>query len=176
MRGRKVVVLGDVMLDEFVWGDVTRISPEAPVPVVDIRRESVHLGGAANVLANLVALGAKAVVVGVVGKDAAAERLRTSLREVSAGQDDFLVVDENRTSTIKTRIIAHNQLVVRADREMRTPVNGQTEERIIQKLKDALSDADALVVSDYDKGVVTPGILAVILPFAYERVTVLIDH
>src|SRR4026207_737082 len=83
MRGRKVVVLGDVMLDEFVRGDVTRISPEAPVPVVDIRRESVHLGGAANVLANLVALGAKAVVVGVVGKDAAAERLRTSLSEVS---------------------------------------------------------------------------------------------
>jgi len=175
MRGRKVVVLGDVMLDEFVWGDVTRISPEAPVPVVDIRRESVHLGGAANVLANLVALGAKAVVVGVVGKDAAAERLRTSLSEVSAGQDDFLVVDENRTSTIKTRIIAHNQLVVRADREMRTPVNGQTEKRIIQKLKDALIDADALVVSDYDKGVVTPGILAEILPLAYERVPVLID-
>jgi D-beta-D-heptose 7-phosphate kinase/D-beta-D-heptose 1-phosphate adenosyltransferase len=175
MRGRKVVVLGDVMLDEFVWGDVTRISPEAPVPVVDIRRESVHLGGAANVLANLVALGAKAVVVGVVGKDAAAERLRTSLREVSSNQDDFLVVDENRTSTIKTRIIAHNQLVVRADREMRTPVNGQTEKRIIQKLKDALSDAEALVVSDYDKGVVTPGILAEILPLAYERVPVLID-
>jgi D-beta-D-heptose 7-phosphate kinase/D-beta-D-heptose 1-phosphate adenosyltransferase len=175
MRGRKVVVLGDVMLDEFVWGDVTRISPEAPVPVVDIRRESVHLGGAANVLANLVALGATAVVVGVVGKDAAAERLRTSLREVSSNQDDFLVVDENRTSTIKTRIIAHNQLVVRADREMRTPVNGQTEKRIIQKLKDALSDAEALVVSDYDKGVVTPGILAEILPLAYERVPVLID-
>ena len=69
MRDRKIVVLGDVMLDEFVWGDVTRISPEAPVPVVDIRRESVHLGGAANVLANLVALGAKACVIGVIGKD-----------------------------------------------------------------------------------------------------------
>jgi D-beta-D-heptose 7-phosphate kinase/D-beta-D-heptose 1-phosphate adenosyltransferase len=175
MRSRKVVVLGDVMLDEFVWGDVTRISPEATVPVVDIMRESVHLGGAANVLAKLVGVGAKAVVVGVVGKDAAAERLSTSLREVSAGEDDFLVVDENRTSTIKTRIIAHNQLVVRADREMRTPVNGQIEKRIIQKLKDALSDADALVVSDYDKGVVTPGILAEILPLAYQRVPVLID-
>ena len=175
MRGRKVVVLGDVMLDEFVWGDVTRISPEAPVPVVDIRKESVHLGGAANVLANLVALGAKATVVGVVGRDAAAERLRASLRKVAADQDDFLIVDENRTSTIKTRIIAHNQLVVRADREMRTPVNGQTEKRIIQKLKDALDDADALVISDYDKGVVTPAILAEVLPLAYERVPVLID-
>ena len=175
MRGRKVVVLGDVMLDEFVWGDVTRISPEAPVPVVDIRRESVHLGGAANVLANLVALGAEAVVVGVVGKDTAADRLRASLREVVPDQEDFLVVDEQRTSTIKTRIIAHNQLVVRADREMRTPVNGQTEKRIIEKLKAALDDADALVVSDYDKGVVTPRILAEVLPLAYARVPVLID-
>src|SRR6186713_2446684 len=80
---RYVVVLGDVMLDEFIWGDVTRISPEAPVPVVDIRRESVHLGGAANVLANLVALGAKACVVGVVGKDSAGDRLRAGLKEAS---------------------------------------------------------------------------------------------
>ena len=83
-RDRNVLVLGDVMLDEFVWGDVTRISPEAPVPVVDVRRESVHLGGAANVLANLVALGARGSVVGVVGKDGPGERLRTGLRELGA--------------------------------------------------------------------------------------------
>ena len=175
MPGRKVVVLGDVMLDEFVWGDVTRISPEAPVPVVDIRRESVHLGGAANVLANLIALGAKATVIGVVGKDAAAERLRESLREVNPGQDDSLVVDEQRPSTIKTRIIAHSQLVVRADRELRTPVNGQTEKSIIENVKRELADAAALVISDYDKGAVTPRILAEILPLAYSRVPVLID-
>ena len=175
MPGRKVVVLGDVMLDEFVWGDVTRISPEAPVPVVDIRRESVHLGGAANVLANLIALGAQATVIGVVGKDAAAERLRQSLREVNPGQDDCLVVDEQRPSTIKTRIIAHSQLVVRADRELRTPVNGQTEKSIIDKVKRELADAAAFVISDYDKGAVTPRILAEILPLAYSRVPVLID-
>src|SRR5918997_6422058 len=118
MTERRVVVYGDCMLDEFVWGDVTRISPEAPVPVVDIRRESVHLGGAGNVLANLIALGARASVAGVVGKDAAGERLRAQLRETSALQaDEYIVVDESRPSTIKTRIIAHNQLVVRADRE-----------------------------------------------------------
>src|SRR5215207_8380246 len=111
MRGRKVVVLGDVMLDEFVWGDVTRISPEAPVPVVDIRQESVHLGGAANVLTNIVALGASASVVGVIGDDSAGSRLRESLRHMSSLQkDDYLVVDEHRPSTTKTRIIAHNQL------------------------------------------------------------------
>lgn len=176
MRDRKIVVLGDVMLDEFVWGDVTRISPEAPVPVVDIRRESVHLGGAANVLANVVALGAKACVVGVVGKDSAGERLRAGLKDASALQDDdFLVVDDGRPSTTKTRIIAHSQLVVRADREQRTPVNGNTEKRILQSLREALQDADAFVVSDYDKGVVTPRILSEILPGAYARVPVLID-
>jgi D-beta-D-heptose 7-phosphate kinase/D-beta-D-heptose 1-phosphate adenosyltransferase len=176
MRDRKIVVLGDVMLDEFVWGDVTRISPEAPVPVVDISRESLHLGGAANVLANVVALGAKACVVGVIGDDAPGERLRASLKETSPLQpDDYLVVDEGRPSTTKTRIIAHNQLVVRADREQRRSVNGLIEARIIDTLKKAVQDADAFVVSDYDKGVVTPHILREILPSAYARLPVLID-
>ena len=173
LRERKVVVLGDVMLDEFVWGDVTRISPEAPVPVVDVRRESVHLGGAANVLANLVALGARGSVVGVVGNDDAGRRLRNGLREL--GADDSLVVDDARPSTIKTRIIAHSQLVVRADRESRTRVSAQIEDQIISSIKEALHEANAFVVSDYDKGVVTPRILGEILPFAYERVPVLID-
>jgi rfaE bifunctional protein kinase chain/domain len=176
MSDRKIVVLGDVMLDEFVWGDVTRISPEAPVPVVDIRRESVHLGGAANVLANVVALGANACVVGVVGNDSAGERLRASLKEASQLQtDDYLILDENRPSTTKTRIIAHNQLVVRADREHRGPVNGPIEARIIETLKQAIENADALVVSDYDKGVVTARILGEILPLAHARIPVLID-
>ena len=175
IRERTIVVLGDVMLDEFVWGDVTRISPEAPVPVVDIRRESAHLGGAGNVLANLISLGSHGSVIGVVGKDAAAERLRSSLREISPQADAYLVVDESRPSTVKTRIIAHNQLVVRADRELRTPVKGKIEDQIISQLKQALEHADAFVVSDYDKGVVTQRILAEILPFAYGRVPVLID-
>ena len=176
MRDRRIVVLGDVMLDEFIWGDVTRISPEAPVPVVDIRRESVHLGGAANVLANLVALGAKACVVGVVGNDSAGQRLRASLKQASPLQrDDYLVIDEKRPSTTKTRIIAHNQLVVRTDREQRSPVNGQTENRILESLRQAMQGADAFIISDYDKGVVTPRILSEILPSAYAQAPVLID-
>src|SRR5205807_5736887 len=123
MSERNVVVLGDVMLDEFLWGEVTRISPEAPVPVVDIQRESTHLGGAANVLANLVALGSKACVVGVVGDDFAGERICGSVRDKSALQTNgWLVKDNLRPTTIKTRIMAHNQMVVRADREHRTPV------------------------------------------------------
>ncbi len=174
LRDRYVLVLGDVMLDEFVWGDVTRISPEAPVPVVDVRRESMHLGGAANVLANLVALGARGAVVGVVGNDAAGRRLQTGLRDLGV-QDQYLVVDESRPSTTKTRIIAHSQLVVRADRESRNPVTGKLEEKIVSCLKEALKQADAFVVSDYDKGVVTPSILREILPVAYEQAPVLID-
>jgi len=176
MRDQSIVVLGDVMLDEFVWGDVSRISPEAPVPVVDIQRETVHLGGAANVLANLIALGAKACVIGVIGKDSAGERLRASLREISTRQvDHYLVEEDGRPSTIKTRIIAHSQLVVRADRECRSPISAHSEERIITALREALKGAAAFVVSDYDKGVVTPRILAEILPLAYERIPVLID-
>jgi D-beta-D-heptose 7-phosphate kinase/D-beta-D-heptose 1-phosphate adenosyltransferase len=167
-------VLGDVMLDEFVWGDVTRISPEAPVPVVDVRRESTHLGGAANVLANLVALGTRGTVVGVIGSDAAGERLRTGLNAMSDARNT-LVVDESRPSTTKTRIVAHNQLVVRADRESRTPVSPKLEDQIISELKDALADASAFVVSDYDKGAVTLRILSEVLPYAYERLPVLID-
>lgn len=178
MSSRQVVVYGDVMLDEFVWGDVTRISPEAPVPVVDIRRESVHLGGAANVLANLLAVGARANVVGVIGRDQAGERLRAELRRASGnGQpDELLVVDEDRPSTTKTRIIAHSQLVVRADRERRTPVEAAVEDQLINALRGALKEADAFVVSDYDKGAVTPRVLGEILPFAYERgIPVLVD-
>jgi len=172
----RIVVLGDLMLDEFVWGDVTRISPEAPVPVVDIRRESVHLGGAANVLANLVALGAQACVIGVTGRDNAGQRLREAVREVNPQQpQEYIVVDGSRPSTTKTRIIAHNQLVVRADREKRNAVSGPIEESLTSVLEEALSTASAFLVSDYDKGVVTPRILSKILPLAYERMPVLID-
>ena len=178
MSSRTVVVYGDVMLDEFVWGDVTRISPEAPVPVVDIRRESVHLGGAANVLANLLALGSCASVVGVIGRDQAGERLRAELQRAAGIEraGETLVVDESRPSTLKTRIIAHSQLVVRADRESRTPVEADIAERLIATLRGALKEADAFVVSDYDKGAVTPRVLGEILPLAYERgIPVLID-
>jgi D-beta-D-heptose 7-phosphate kinase/D-beta-D-heptose 1-phosphate adenosyltransferase len=172
---RKVLVLGDVMLDEFVWGDVTRISPEGPVPVVDVRRESVHLGGAANVLANLIALGAHGWVVGVVGNDRAGDLLRNELRQLNSGGDEGVIIDDTRRSTTKTRIVAHSQLVVRADRESRTPVDSQVEQKIVSLLKERVAEAHAFVVSDYDKGVVTPAVLREILPFAYERVPVLVD-
>jgi D-glycero-beta-D-manno-heptose-7-phosphate kinase len=175
-RRCRIAVLGDVMLDEFIWGDVTRISPEAPVPVVNIQRESTHLGGAANVLANIAALGASARVIGVVGHDPAADKLRDALREQAGEQSEqSLIVDEHRPTTIKIRIIARQQMVVRADREQCAHVNGAVEARIIDAMKDALTKSDALVISDYDKGVVTPRVLGEILPLAYQRIPVLID-
>src|SRR5712691_8534793 len=142
IRDRKIVVLGDVMLDEFVWGDVTRISPEAPVPVVNVQRESVHLGGAANVLANLISLGAQAAVIGMVGNDAAGQRIRATLHETGARQtDDLLIADSNRPTTTKTRIIAHNQMVVRADRERCSPIDDAMAARIVSVVSEALKDA-----------------------------------
>jgi D-beta-D-heptose 7-phosphate kinase/D-beta-D-heptose 1-phosphate adenosyltransferase len=177
MRELTVVVYGDVMLDEFVWGDVTRISPEAPVPVVEVRRESAHLGGAANVLANLRSLGARAAVVGVVGRDRAGERVLAELRAAGAlHAAETLIVDDDRPTTVKTRIIAHSQPVVRADRERRTHVEGEVEAAVIAALRELLGEADVLVVSDYDKGAVTPRVLGEVLPHAAAAgVHVLID-
>jgi D-glycero-beta-D-manno-heptose-7-phosphate kinase len=162
------------MLDEFVWGEVTRISPEAPIPVVNVQRESIHLGGAANVLANLISLGARASIVGVVGNDRAGDQLRSSLRQISS-QDGNLIPDGSRPTTIKTRIIAHSQPVVRTDRESRTQIGQDIEDQIISQLTSSLTNADAFVVSDYDKGAVTARILETVLPLAYDRVPVLID-
>ena len=174
-RACRIAVLGDVMLDEFIWGEVTRISPEAPVPVVNVQRESTRLGGAANVLANIAALGAAATVIGVVGNDSAAEKLRESMRVNNLQAGNSLVIDEQRPTTIKTRIIAHHQMVVRTDREFRAHVNGRIEARIIDTVKEVVVDADALVISDYDKGVITPRVLSEVLPLAYRRIPVLVD-
>src|SRR5207245_4989734 len=119
------------------------------------------------VLANVTALGARATVIGVVGNDDAAEKLRSALSQNGVQKDETLVCDDKRPTTIKTRIIAQHQMIVRADREHRGQVNGQIERRVIAAAKEAIENADALVISDYDKGVVTPGILSEILSLAY---------
>jgi D-beta-D-heptose 7-phosphate kinase/D-beta-D-heptose 1-phosphate adenosyltransferase len=163
--GRKVAVLGDCMFDRYLWGRVERISPEAPVPVVEIERESDSLGGAGNVAANLFRLGAQPRLIGVVGADDAGERLRASLAErgVDAGG---VLVDATRPTTVKTRIVAHAQQVVRADRESRTDVAGDTLARLSARIRDEVPRCQALVVSDYGKGVVHPGTLEVALGVA----------
>ena len=166
--GKRIVVLGDVMLDEFIWGRVRRISPEAPVPVVEVDRQTLALGGAGNVVSNLVALGATATPIGVVGDDADAHRLRSAFAALNAS-DKSLIADPSRPTTIKTRIIAHNQQVVRADRESRSAVPVSIETAVAEAFCDEITRADAAVVSDYGKGLLTPTLLARILAAASER-------
>ena len=173
--GKRIVVLGDVMLDEFIWGRVRRISPEAPVPVVEVDRQSLAIGGAGNVASNLMTLGASPTPIGVVGNDADAERLRSAFRDLGVSVDG-LVVDAGRPTTSKTRVIAHSQQVVRADRESRTPINVEIEERLLEIFRDQVDGADAVVVSDYGKGLLTPSFLAGALTTAREQgLTVCLD-
>ena len=163
--GRRVAVLGDCMLDRYLWGRVERISPEAPVPVVEIERESFTLGGAGNVAANLRSLGAEPVLFGLLGVDDEGRRLRAAFEE--RGIDTRAVIDDPaRPTTVKTRIIAHSQQVVRADRESRADLAGAGLERMVAALERELPGCEALVVSDYGKGVVHPGVLAVALAAA----------
>lgn len=158
IAGRRVLVLGDLMLDRYLWGRVDRISPEAPVPVVEIERESLTLGGAGNVAANLRALGAHPVLVGVVGEDDDGARLMDALaaRGVATGG---IVRDPARPTTVKTRIVAHAQQVVRADRETRADLAGHALAALLRRLEAEAAGCEAMVVSDYGKGVITPGTL-----------------
>jgi D-glycero-beta-D-manno-heptose-7-phosphate kinase len=165
--GRRLLVLGDLMLDQFIWGEVRRISPEAPVPVVEVRRESYHLGGAGNVVSNLLELGAAAAPVGVVGDDWAGAELRRRCAELGA-ETAGISTDASRPTTLKTRIVAHSQQVVRADREARGPVSRATEEAVIAHFAAALPGAEVVIVSDYDKGLLTPRVLAATLGAARE--------
>jgi D-beta-D-heptose 7-phosphate kinase/D-beta-D-heptose 1-phosphate adenosyltransferase len=158
----RLVVLGDLMLDEFIWGEVRRISPEAPVPVVEVKRESWHLGGAGNVVSNILDLGAQALPIGITGDDDAGRLMRRKFTECGAGIDG-LIVDGSRPTTRKTRIVAHSQQMVRADREDRSPVSAGIEELIIAAFHTALAGADAVVISDYDKGLLTPRLLRAVI-------------
>ena len=171
--GKRLIVLGDLMLDEFIWGEVRRISPEASVPVVEVKRESWHAGGAGNVVSNLLALGAQAIPIGVIGQDRAGDKLRERLTE--AGADiTYLIHEANRPTTVKTRIVAHHQQMIRADRESQAPIHQTTEDALASAFVEALATADAVIVSDYDKGVLTPRVLQAVLTAAASK-TVCLD-
>jgi D-beta-D-heptose 7-phosphate kinase/D-beta-D-heptose 1-phosphate adenosyltransferase len=154
----RVLVMGDVMLDHFIWGSVVRISPEAPVPVVDFERESFMPGGAANVARNLAALGVPAEIFGAIGTDDAGRRLRTLLNEQKIGCGG-LVMHAARHTSVKTRVVAGKQQMVRIDRETRDHLNGQLTSRLLVELKSRLPKTAALIVGDYGKGVVTQPLL-----------------
>ncbi len=154
MAGRRVVVIGDVMIDEWIWGSVSRISPEAPVPVVAVSNHSFTLGGAGNVAHNLRALGANVDFIAAVGDDPEADRVETLLAEIGIAGSGLVRLDD-RPTTRKTRVVAHNQQVVRADWESTNPLSDIDRHRIIEKIAISLEKADAVVLSDYNKGLMS---------------------
>jgi D-beta-D-heptose 7-phosphate kinase/D-beta-D-heptose 1-phosphate adenosyltransferase len=164
----RVLVVGDVMLDQFIWGGVSRISPEAPVPVVDFSRESFMPGGAANVARNLVSLQTPAELFGAIGNDEAGRKLLKILGEQNIGCSG-LVKCPGRHTSIKTRIVAHQQQVVRIDRETRDGLDGKWTGNLIAEFKSKLSKADAVIVGDYGKGVVTQPLLNEIRSLCHAR-------
>ncbi len=152
-EGRRLLVVGDVILDRFIWGHVKRISPEAPVPVVEVERISDHLGGAANVAVNLARLGARVSLLGVVGSDAAGRKVVRKLGELGI-EASGVVLDESRATTLKSRVIAQHQQVCRTDRENREPLNEGPLDRLLESLADSVKLAEGVILSDYAKGVV----------------------
>src|SRR5882757_3532305 len=154
----RVLVVGDVMLDQFIWGGVPRISQETPVPVVDFQRESFMPGGAANVARNLVSLATPAELFGAIGNDDAGRKLQKLLAEQNIGCSG-LVKSSGRHTSIKTRIVAQQQQVVRVDRETCGQLDGKTTASLLAEFKKQLAKADAVIVGDYGKGVVTQPLL-----------------
>ena len=162
--GRKIVIVGDVMLDEFIWGKVRRISPEAPVPVVEVLEETYRLGGSGNVAANIRALDGTPIPIGVLGRDVASDRVHNLLKQ--SGIDVSGLFHDDRPTTLKTRILAHSQQVVRTDRESRLALSSGVTADLAAAFERNLPQASAIVISDYDKGVINRELLAAILPKA----------
>lgn len=175
MKGRKVVVIGDLILDRFIYGSVDRISPEAPVPVVDVRENKSLLGGSANVVRNITALGGSAYPVGVTGDDHEAGELMDMLKKAGAGCTG-LVSDPSRPTAVKTRVIALHQQVVRFDRESKAALPDITAAGVRERAMEALEGADAVVISDYGKGVINAALMEELVPCARKRsIPILVD-
>jgi rfaE bifunctional protein kinase chain/domain len=160
-KGRRICVLGDLMVDKYIWGNVARISPEAPVPVVEVSRDTSCLGGAGNVCRNLEELGASPFAVGVVGRDPEGDWLAASVSDSSG------IIRDARPTTVKTRIVAHQQQVVRVDWEKKTPFPRTLIGKILDRVKEA--DYEGLIISDYNKGVVSRHLTGPLLPFLKKK-------
>lgn len=174
-RGCRILVVGDVMLDEYVWGNVSRISPEAPVPVVEVQRQSAVAGGAGNTATNIAALGGEPVLAGVRGADAAGERLTDWLS--THGVDvQPLVPTADRPTITKTRILAHGQQIVRIDQEDHSPLPMQVHDALFQRIEAVLPSVQGCVISDYGKGILTADFTAqVILACQQARIPIVVD-
>ena len=148
---KSIIVLGDLMLDRYVWGTVDRISPEAPVPVVEVTNETVRLGGAANVAHNLYSLGATPIPIGIIGNDYTGQQLVELMKSMDFPVD-HIVIDNSRPTIMKTRIIANDQHIVRADQELREGINADILQKVIDAIKANISQVDAIIIEDYNKG------------------------
>lgn len=157
-KEQSILVIGDTMVDSFIWGTVRRISPEAPVPVVEVTRESETLGGAGNVAANISALGAKAYLISSMGEDANSHSLIKLLNERNISEE-YIVKDPSKPTIVKTRIIAASQQVVRVDKEIKGAINNSIEAKIIKNIEEVLPKVGAVIISDYGKGVVSNAVL-----------------
>lgn len=155
-KNRHILVIGDLMLDHYVWGDVERISPEAPVPVVQMSRESFRMGGAGNVANNIASLGLDVSIMGIIGKDAHGDRMKELLSKAEINYKG-IILDKERPTTTKTRIIAHNQQVVRIDRESSDDIMEDYDNEIFNYLERNIHNYDAVIISDYNKGFITKG-------------------
>jgi D-glycero-beta-D-manno-heptose-7-phosphate kinase len=168
-KDKNILIIGDIILDRYIFGKVSRISPEAPVPVVDVTRETFLLGGSANVAKNIIALGGKATVSGVIGNDRAGDMVRELLAGSGINIDGL--IEDNRPTTVKSRVIAHNQQVVRFDHENRNRLEGKPLAVLLGYIKKALPDFDAVIISDYMKGVVTAALVKAVVRFAKQKKT-----
>ncbi|HQT91399.1 MAG TPA: D-glycero-beta-D-manno-heptose-7-phosphate kinase [Candidatus Kryptobacter bacterium] len=164
-QGKRVAVIGDLMLDKYIWGSVNRISPEAPVPILQVESESARLGGAANVANNIKALGAEPILFGIVGNDESGAKLRDILDEMQLSREG-IVTDPDRPTTVKTRVIAHNQHVVRLDHEQRKEIGAKTVADVMKVLRSMGSKLDAILLEDYNKGMLTKDLLKEVIDFA----------
>jgi rfaE bifunctional protein kinase chain/domain len=167
LRGKRIGVLGDLMLDRYLWGTASRLSPEAAVPVVDYVEQSECPGGAGNVAANIALLGARVEAFGVTGDDEPGRALQKCLRDANIG-DKGVIADAKRVTTVKTRIIARHQQVVRVDYERHEPLRAEIQEKLLRLLFAALKKLDALVLSDYDKGLITDDFADRVLSAAHQ--------
>jgi len=154
----RVLVIGDIILDEYIWGDVSRISPEAPVPIVEILRDEKRLGGAANVVHNIVSLKGQADLCGVVGDDIYGRDVIKSIKALGL-KTDGITKDSGRCTSIKSRVLGHNQQMMRIDREKKCAVDNDITKKILRFLKDSIKLIDAIIIADYGKGVITPSLM-----------------
>jgi len=175
LKKKKIVVIGDLMLDHYLWGQVERISPEAPVPIVDIKKQEFRLGGASNVVNNLISLGANPFVIGLIGKDTNADYLVHILQQHQV-KTSYLVVDDSRPTTVKSRIFASSQQVIRYDIEEKKDISLEIEKKILEQLLIIIPQADAVLLEDYNKGLLTEKIILKAIELANQfKIPITVD-